>query len=90
MFSPLIATLIHAINNNFLEEFPFMKNELVRKYLVRPPATSKGRMKRHRTGIRSTRPKDHNMIAYHITTRANLQPIIEPQDPVPESSNFIP
>eukprot|EP00956_Cyclotella_meneghiniana_P036080 scaffold121150_cov36-Cyclotella_meneghiniana.AAC.2 len=31
-----------------------MKADLVRKYLAPSPATSKGRMKRPRTGIRST------------------------------------
>jgi hypothetical protein len=35
-----------------------MKAELIRKYLAPSPATSKGRMKRPRTGIRSTRKQD--------------------------------
>ena len=43
-----------AINNGQLEGVPFMKSELVRKYLAPSPATSKGRMKRPRTGIQST------------------------------------
>ena len=37
-----------------------MKNELVTKYLARSAATSKGRMKRPRSGIRSTRKKKPN------------------------------
>ena len=54
-FNPPIPTLIKAINNGHLEGIPFMKADLVRKYLAPSPATSKGRMKRPRTGIRSTR-----------------------------------
>jgi hypothetical protein len=57
-FNPPIHTLIKAINNGQLEGIPFMKADLVRKYLAPSPATSKGRMKRPRTGIRSTRKKD--------------------------------
>jgi hypothetical protein len=52
-----IHTLIKAIRNGQLEGIPFMKADLVRKYLAPSPATSKGRMKRPRTGIRSTRMK---------------------------------
>eukprot|EP00804_Cyclotella_cryptica_P015310 CCRYP_005417-RA/>CCRYP_005417-RA protein AED:0.07 eAED:0.07 QI:0/-1/0/1/-1/1/1/0/1190 len=54
-FSPPIATLLKAINNNQLQGFPLMTRDLVRKYLAPSPATSKGHMKRPRTGIRSTR-----------------------------------
>ena len=50
-FSPPIATLLKAINNNQLQGFPLMKADLVRKYLAPSPATSKGHMKRPRTGI---------------------------------------
>jgi hypothetical protein len=57
-FNPPTHTLIKAINNGQLEGIPFMKADLVRKYLAPSPATSKGRMKRPRTGIRSTRKKD--------------------------------
>jgi hypothetical protein len=56
-FNPPIHTLIKAIRNGQLEDIPFMKADLVRKYLAPSPATSKGRMKRLRTGIRSTRMK---------------------------------
>ena len=37
-----------------------MKNNLVQKYLVPSPATPKGRMKRLRTGVISTRGRDNN------------------------------
>jgi hypothetical protein len=56
-FNPPIHTLIKAIRNGQLEGIPFMKADLVRKYLAPSPATLKGCMKRPRTGIRSTRTK---------------------------------
>ena len=52
-----IPTLLKAIKNDQLRGIPFMKSELIIKYLARSPATSKGRMKRPRAGIRSTRKK---------------------------------
>eukprot|EP00804_Cyclotella_cryptica_P019081 CCRYP_014487-RA/>CCRYP_014487-RA protein AED:0.29 eAED:0.21 QI:0/0/0/1/0.5/0.33/3/0/1151 len=54
-FSPPVHTLIKAIHNDQLVGVPFMKPDLVRKYLAPSPATSKGRIKRPRTGLRSTR-----------------------------------
>eukprot|EP00956_Cyclotella_meneghiniana_P014140 scaffold21040_cov41-Cyclotella_meneghiniana.AAC.5 len=61
-FSPPVHTLIKAINNGQLEGIPFMKADLIRKYLAPSPATLKGRMKRPRTGIRSTRAKQKQSI----------------------------
>eukprot|EP00804_Cyclotella_cryptica_P024160 CCRYP_015590-RA/>CCRYP_015590-RA protein AED:0.59 eAED:0.59 QI:0/-1/0/1/-1/1/1/0/231 len=54
-FSPPVSTLIKAINNNQLRGIPMMKADLVQTYLAPSPATSKGHMKRPRTGICSTR-----------------------------------
>ena len=54
-FCPPIETLIQAIHREHLEGIPFMHTALVRKYLAPSPVTSKGRMKRPQTGIRSTR-----------------------------------
>ena len=53
--SPPIGTMLHAIQNKQLEGIPFMKSKMVRRHLAKSPATAKGRMKRPRTGIRSTR-----------------------------------
>ena len=71
-FSPPAYTLIKAINNGQLEGIPFMKADLIRKYLAPSPATSKGRMKRQ-TGIRSTRAKP---------TTKNATPQ-SPEEPIP-------
>ena len=64
------STLIAAIDNHQLKRCPFITVDNVRKYLPASPATSKGRMKRQRTGIRSTRPKqstkEHERIVYMI------------------------
>ena len=50
-FNIPIPTLLKAIDNEQLEGIPFMKADLVRKYLAKSPATSKGRMKRPRQGL---------------------------------------
>eukprot|EP00804_Cyclotella_cryptica_P015897 CCRYP_006383-RA/>CCRYP_006383-RA protein AED:0.07 eAED:-0.04 QI:0/0/0/1/0/0/2/0/1375 len=71
-FSPPIHTLLKAISNGQLEGVPYMKSDLIRKYLAPSPATSKGRMKRPRMGIRSTR------------TGANKEP--DPMHPLQEPS----
>ena len=52
------ATLEKAIiSNNQLKEFPMMNLKDIRRHLPPSPATPKGRMKRPRGGIRSTRQK---------------------------------
>ena len=86
-FSPPIATLLKAIENGQLDGIPHMKSETIRKHLAPSPATAKGRMKRPRQGIRSTRNKrtinneqdTQNDNAYddeddHITPGLNLIP----------------
>ena len=62
-----METLIKAIENEQLEGFPFMKTKMVRKYLAPSPATSKGRMKRPRAGIRSTRKNSELETATDVT-----------------------
>ena len=57
-FSLPIQQIIAAAINNQLEGIPFLsKPDLSRKYLPPSPATPKGRMKRPRTGLCSTRKK---------------------------------
>ena len=57
-FSLPIQHIIDAAMNDQLEGIPFLsKPELIRKYLPPSLATPKGRMKRHRTGLRTTRKK---------------------------------
>ena len=71
-FCPPHPELITTIDNGQLKGCPFMTAYNVRKYLPSSPATSKGRMKRPRTGIRSTIPKtttkEHEKIIYMIPT----------------------
>ena len=49
------TTLEKVISNNQLKGFPMMNTKDIRKHLPPSPATPKGRMKRPRGGIRSTR-----------------------------------
>ena len=72
-FCPPHSTLLAAINNHQLKGYPFVTAENVRKYLPMSPATSKGRMKRPRTGIRSTRAKAPKS---HCATLGHKSPII--------------
>ena len=53
-FNAPIPTLIKAIQNKQLTGFPCMTVKNIKRYLAPSPATPKGRMKRPRTGIRST------------------------------------
>ena len=57
-FSPPHQTIIDAAHNNQLDTIPFLgKPDQVRKYLAPSPATSKGRLKKQRAHVRSTRKK---------------------------------
>eukprot|EP00804_Cyclotella_cryptica_P001099 CCRYP_008385-RA/>CCRYP_008385-RA protein AED:0.18 eAED:0.13 QI:0/0/0/1/0.4/0.16/6/0/1406 len=88
-FSPPIATLLKAINNNQLQGFPLMKADLVRKYLAPSPATSKGHMKRPRTGIRSTRPTLTGPNTTPVAPPSNVPDDTPPNEPM-TAPHFIP
>ena len=79
-FCPPQSMLIAAIDNGQLKGCPFMTADNVRKYLPSSPVTSKGRMKRPRTGIRSTRPKkstkEHARIIYMILTLKSSSKVV--------------
>ena len=55
LFSPVIGTLIEAIQNNQLTTWPFLTVDNVRKYLHTPMATVLGHMKQTRKNQRSTK-----------------------------------
>eukprot|EP00804_Cyclotella_cryptica_P022284 CCRYP_018108-RA/>CCRYP_018108-RA protein AED:0.45 eAED:0.45 QI:0/-1/0/1/-1/1/1/0/170 len=81
-FSPPIATLLKAINNNQLQGFPLMKADLVQKYLAPSPATSKGHVKRPRTGIRSTRPTLSGPTTTPVAPPSNVPTNTPPIEPM--------
>ena len=57
-FSPPHQTIIDAANNKQLTTIPLLgKPDQVRKHLAPSPATSKGRLKKQRANVRSTRKK---------------------------------
>eukprot|EP00804_Cyclotella_cryptica_P020493 CCRYP_019412-RA/>CCRYP_019412-RA protein AED:0.05 eAED:-0.04 QI:0/0/0/1/0/0.5/2/0/1372 len=90
-FSPPVHTLIKAINNDQLLGAPLMKPDLIRKYLATSPATSKGRMKRPRTGIRSTRaittpPDKPTLTPRTLPTQSTTTTHIIPLEPIRDSS----
>ena len=57
LFSPPTGTLVSAIHNNQLKQWPSLTAPAVRRYIQEAPATSKGHMKRPKQDTRSTRPK---------------------------------
>ena len=86
-FNLPIPTLLKAIENKQLEGIPFMKAELIKKYLARSPATSKGGMKHPRTGIRSTRETRAQRRARLRRELPETVPIQHPQDKNDSSNN---
>ena len=86
-FNLPIPTLLKAIENKQLEGIPFMKTELIKKYLARSPATSKGGMKHPRTGIRSTRETRAQRRARLRRELPETVPIQHPQDKNDSSNN---
>ena len=56
-FNAPMPTLLKADSTSQLEGIPFMKADIIKKELAKSLATFKGRMKRPRAGIRSTRKK---------------------------------
>ena len=52
-------TLIAAAKNDQLKGIPLLSNaKMIKKYLAPSPATSKGRLTKQRSNVKSTRPKD--------------------------------
>lgn len=55
-FFPIPApTLLKTITNKQLKRFPCMNTKDIKRHLAPSPATPKGRMKKPRAGIKSTR-----------------------------------
>jgi hypothetical protein len=62
LFCPPIPTLIAAIENNQLRNFPHLTVANVRKHLEPSTATAKGRIRMNKKGIRSTTKKASHTI----------------------------
>jgi hypothetical protein len=71
-FSPCISTWCQAIEKGFFATWPGLTSSLVRKYLPKPLATTKGHLKEERQGLRSTKATSSNQ--YHT-------PSPQPTDP---------
>ena len=55
-FSPVPSTWIEAIDKGFFNTWPGLTAQLVKKHLVKSPATVKGHMRSIRQNLRSTKP----------------------------------
>jgi hypothetical protein len=56
LFSPVVSTLINAINKGYLKGFPGLTATRVRRHITIDNATAKGYMDQTRQGQRSTHP----------------------------------
>ena len=87
------ATILKAISNDQLSGIPLMKPDLIRRYLAQLPATPKGRMKRPRPGIRSTKVKKTENCEPVKIDKIQIHPnairaTTIPPDNVPDSNIF--
>lgn len=57
LFSPALSTLCTALESNYIQGFPGLTSQLVRKYPPRSAAMIKGHMDQTRKNQRSTKPK---------------------------------
>ena len=56
-FSPVPSTWIEAIDKGFFNTWPGLTAQLVKKHLLKSPATVKGHMRSIRQNLRSTKPR---------------------------------
>ena len=78
-FAPPHSTLLGAIQNDQLRDFPHMKANDVNKFLAKKSATAKGGMKKRRTGICSTRR--------HAAKTEGDEPTTEGENPTTEGGH---
>ena len=74
------ATLEKAINNRQLKGIPMMTVKDIRRHLPPSPATPKGRMKRPRGGIRSTRRQNKDEFEKELEEQLKLEEDMHPTD----------
>ena len=80
-FSPPIQTISEAASNNQLHGIPCLNSPaMVKKYLAPSPATSKGRLKKQRSNVRTTRPKKRG-------NTITLAPEVEEPATTPSTTN---
>ena len=77
-FTMPAATLGKGINNNQLKGIPMMNIKDIRRHLPPSPATPKGRMKRPRGGIRSTRRQNKDEFEKELEEQLKLDEDIHP------------
>ena len=77
-FAMPAATLEKAINNNQLKGIPMMNIKDIRRHLPPSPATPKGRMKKPRGGIRSTRRQNKDELEKELEEQLILDEDMHP------------
>ena len=59
-FSPVKSTFVKAIKNNFFSTWPGLTQELVKKYLATPVATTQGHLHQEKQNLQSKKLPPHN------------------------------
>ena len=79
-FNLPIQTLITAANNGQMKGIPLLNDaKMIKKYLAPSPATSKGRLTKQRSNVRSTRPKEK--------TKQQTEEEIDSNEPIPPDTD---
>ena len=89
-FSAPITTIIDAAQNDQLKDIPFLNDpNMIRKYLPPLSATAKGRTKKPRAGVGSTRPKPRNTKCSLLIFKTEIDCKAEEEAYAPNGANNI-
>lgn len=72
LFSPTVSTLAYAIKNGFIDSFPGLTLETIRKYFPKSHATSKGHLSQERRGVMSTKSNNNILPPPSLTNHLTL------------------
>ena len=78
LFSPMVVTLLRAIQRGHFTSFPGLTVDLIRKHLLKSTATTKGRMRGQQKNVRSTKV---HLPSVPLATSLDISPCSEPTNP---------
>jgi hypothetical protein len=78
LFSPMVATLLRAIQRGHFTSFPGLSVELIRKHVLKSIATTKGHTRGQQKNIRSTKVC---LPSVPLATSLDISPCSEPSNP---------
>jgi hypothetical protein len=78
LFSPMVATLLRAIQRGHFVTFPGLTVDLIRRHLLKSTATTKGHMRGQQQNIPSTKI---SLPSVPLATSLDISPSSEPSNP---------